>query len=407
MHRPQRVGQRKPRLAQQPAVERNGPRQLRPGSRHDVKSAERRLEVGKVEIDGGGTCAGRRTASFQAAADDRLRRHRGNEGSRVPLRDEMPRPLRSLSVRGHALDRHEHAAAVLAPPHMIGHAMHQGRKNGERCEQPESHQQCQQAQSMMQDGRDRGRTRPHRPQRRPQLRQDIQIRRIDECETPRRERQPAGRRDRVAPRVDHRVADAAVAEHDGPAGVAGDGPHDVEPDAGIGRRRDARAHRVEPRHVLRQPPQDSGAERRKAARARQHEHAAGFCFGIELRDATDEIGSVREIEIAGAAGKRRADHAIAIAIHLERTGGVDDQVRLERGKLRLHVAIPIEGKRDEIGAAGDARAEPRGTRVRAAGDEEGQARLVREQADEASAEGPIAAEDEDFHSLGHARKRSS
>src|SRR5688572_29089416 len=107
----------------------------------------------------------------------------------------------------------------------------------------------------------------------------------------------------MAAAINEAVAFAAVSILDDgnrAAGIAGDGLHNVEANAGEGRRRDARFDAFDQTEARREPADDSGRQDWKAADAGKG-YAAPFAGErVEGFDADDEIGGVGEIEIVSA-----------------------------------------------------------------------------------------------------------
>ncbi len=82
------------------------------------------------------------------------------------------------------------------------------------------------------------------------------------------------------------------------------------------------------------------------------------------------------------------------AIGLERAGGVHHHVRPGLLKLCVQVAVAVERRRLQRGLGGQGAAERLGPGAGAAGDDEGQRRLVGQQLRQPPAEGPVTADDQ-------------
>jgi hypothetical protein len=197
---------------------------------------------------------------------------------------------------------------------------------------------------------------------------------------------------------------AAVAEDCEPlAGIARDGSKDIETDIREGRRRNARRHGLDLRHVSGKLAHDGSRQDREAADAGKHEDIACLRFAGEDRNALDEGGGVGEIQIVNL--ERDAgfhDRIGIVAVDLERTRSIDDDFGRGLAQLRQHVAVPIKSQRFESGATAQAGAEIFRCRVRATGDQQRQSRIVRKQLRKPAAEIPISAENQN---PGHARNR--
>ncbi len=128
---------------------------------------------------------------------------------------------------------------------------------------------------------------------------------------------------------------------------------------------------------MRQAPEHSSGEYRKAAHAREDEYSALASLAIELSDALDEIGAVGEVEVVDAVDETGLDDAVRVlAVALERAGCIDHQVWVDGTDLREHIAIAIEAQRTSGGPEREALAEGLCFRERAAGNQQGHARVA-------------------------------
>ena len=95
---------------------------------------------------------------------------------------------------------------------------------------------------------------------------------------------------------------------------------------------------------------------------------AARAAAIEGLDAFHEVRSIGQIEIVNALRDTGFDDPIpTLAIILKRPAGVDEDMRLERGKLRGEVAFPVEDRGHEPGLGPVARSCNRRAPVRASG----------------------------------------
>lgn len=172
--------------------------------------------------------------------------------------------------------------------------------------------------------------------------------------------------------------------------------HHVEPDARIRRRGDAALHRHDihaPGHLA----QHRGGQHRKAADPGEHEYSGGPGLRVEPSHAEHEIGRIGKVQIRNARGNAGLDHAVRmLAVVLERTGGVHQQVRLFGVQQRRDV-LPVGPQRAQHRRAGVVGTE-RGRRGEvAAADQQFEVGPVSKQSRQAPAEDAIPTQDQYFH----------
>jgi hypothetical protein len=122
-----------------------------------------------------------------------------------------------------------------------------------------------------------------------------------------------------------------------------------------------------------------------------------------LRNPFDEIGAIGEIEIVDAERQCRPHDPIGIgAIGLERSGGVDHDIRRDLAQLSLNLPVAVE-RRGHRGGRGcrcrggsDGRTKGFRLGTRAAGDDQRQPVLVGQQLRQPPTEGAVASEDQDL-----------
>ncbi len=147
---------------------------------------------------------------------------------------------------------------------------------------------------------------------------------------------------------------------------------------------------------MRQRPDDGRGQHGKTAYARQDRDAPSAGGFVERCDAIHEFGAIGQVEIVDATGDARGDQPVRIlAVGLEWTGRIDDDVGSGGGDLGLEVAVSVEGQRNRMGATRQGPAKGVGLVLRAARNLEGQPGFVGQQAGQAAAKGPIAADDHD------------
>jgi hypothetical protein len=202
---------------------------------------------------------------------------------------------------------------------------------------------------------------------------------------------------------------ATEAKHLEEVRVTRDRTDHVEAYTGVGRWRDAASDRVDAGQALGQLPADGGGEHWKTADARQDEHAFFFRNSVELSDPADEAAAIGQIEIADAERDCRLHQPIeVIAVGLEWSTSIDNDVGGERAYLCRHIASPVEALR----AQGCLRIQPRtkGLRLRqgASRDDQLQLLLAGQQFHDPAAEHAVAADDQDAPApLAHRRNRAA
>ena len=141
----------------------------------------------------------------------------------------------------------------------------------------------------------------------------------------------------------------------------------------------------------------AAVEHWKAAHARQNENPARARLRVELRDASDEIGAVGEIEIVDAERERGSHDAIGIGtVGLERPARVDDHVGRELAQLPLDVAVAVEHRGHGRCRGSKACAKSLRFRERTTRDDQRQTRLIGQELRQPPAEGAVASEDQDL-----------
>ncbi len=88
----------------------------------------------------------------------------------------------------------------------------------------------------------------------------------------------------------------------------------------------------------------------KARYARQRKHTGATCGFVELRNALDELRSVREIQIVDATVDAMLNEPVGVrAVLLERPARVDNHRNVERSELLWIPAFAVEFDRYELG----------------------------------------------------------
>ena len=154
--------------------------------------------------------------------------------------------------------------------------------------------------------------------------------------------------------------------------------------------RDSDANGVEAFELAAVLVDDRGGERRQRAHAADDRDSRRARFRIQLRDATDESAAIGEIEIVAACLDRRARHCVALT--LERARGVDHGIDAELAQLQREVraggierAGVIRVEAELIGQGG-------GLGLIATGQNQPDARVLRQRRADAGAKESICAE---------------
>jgi hypothetical protein len=140
-----------PARAKHPPVERRTIDRIIADAGEDGAAREQLVIVFDLEVAHRGARARLRALSGEALANDRFDGHRRDQRAIVVLCEQMPGALDRSADRIRALGLDEHAAAMLAPLHVVGHPMDWMSKGQQRRHDPPAHQPGQRDQRAMQE----------------------------------------------------------------------------------------------------------------------------------------------------------------------------------------------------------------------------------------------------------------
>jgi hypothetical protein len=143
---------------------------------------------------------------------------------------------------------------------------------------------------------------------------------------------------------------SAAPQRDRLARIARNRAQHIEPDTGIGRRRDGGRDAIHVLDARGKLAHRGGGEYGETAHSREYENAFRLRLCIKPRDAFNEIRAIGEIEVIHAGRHRCLYEPIRItAVHLEWPGCIDHNIGLKFLKLRFNIAVAVETRGDFFG----------------------------------------------------------